>query len=1377
MSVSKKIFLSVVLFLGCFFTFNFWYSHSEGIANFKDTESYLMTQDMQYFKRIVLRESQLVDAFCSDYADWNESVDYVFSQDDAFIESNFSGSFYQVENLIYHAILNSSREVLYCREYESGILKYTDIKEFPNDSWPADSKLLPVEGQVSVGGLVMTSEGPLWFSSRNIRNNDGQGIPAGYMIMARPVSAELINELTDGGGRLCDFKFGIIPDSMIMDDQIEDSIEWHESGDLTITTVIKDIYGQEKFILTAKSKENLIKNFESDFYDHFKIILFVAVMGFAVFVMIFIKFITEPIEKTVSHIKSASMHGNPSKLSAKSKSKEPCQLTESYNQLVSQIYNNKEYVNAIISKASVGLVLIDRNFKILSLNNERIFDEMISDPSNAVGRKCYKVFGSHVDPCEDCVLTKAFKSKKSESSIKTLPSGKVLDITASPVFDEYDEIIGYVKVFEDREVKTARLALGNIEDKYWQLVDNLPLIVFRMDKAGRYQYINNAIEDVMGIKAGDIIGKTSEDAGFAGDVINIVQEEMLPTFRGGVARHCERKVVDQGRELWFDITYIPEKDSSGVVQTVLGIAMDISLQKKSEQQVEASERVLQQITDNVSDVFYLKSSKGLLYISPSIEKLTGIPIEKYYQDFYVDFKLIHPEDKKWMRQKVQQSLENPGYFDEEYRLVTESGEIKWVQHRTFVVPSVPGEESRIAGVIQDITAIMKANQKAQDQKSERRALVDNMLDAFLVFEPVFDSSGKFIDRRFVYVNAAFEEVTGLKWDEVKGRTYGEMWPDTSDSWIEFHARVLETGKPEVFEYYHQSTNRYYKSSVYRPWEHKDRYCTILSDITSRKLEEKEKDGLLRKLNRLNVMIENSQDIVAIISKEGQVQYVNQAASEFIGVSLQDCLTKSMKDFHMPDILDLTDNKHFSEAIDKGGWTGEVKVNKAKDSELILSQSIVPIFDDKGQIESFGAIMRDITEIKESEKILFHAKEETEHINLKLQNAVKKSKQLAHEAHMASRVKSEFLANMSHEIRTPLNAIIGFAQILEQEELEEIHKSYVDYIHSSGDHLLSLINDILDFSKVEAGKIEIDIQSCSVRELTSSLETVMRQKAMEKNIDFAVILDNKVPEQIKTDPTRLRQCLYNLVTNAIKFTHEGQVNITVDIESVNCIRLCVQDTGIGIPEDKLSEIFDPFKQADASTTREYGGTGLGLAITKKLVSLLNGEIKIESEVGHGSRFTILLPFEEVEQIEEPESAESQNFEIGSTENSFAGSGKILIAEDSPLNQKLLDTILSKAGYEFDIVADGLEAVKQVQKHDYSMVLMDIQMPNMNGYDATQEIRQQGYDLPIIAVTANAMNGDREKCISVGCSDYLAKPIKRDALIAIIEKYYQGSNVLQ
>ncbi len=384
------------------------------------------------------------------------------------------------------------------------------------------------------------------------------------------------------------------------------------------------------------------------------------------------------------------------------------------------------------------------------------------------------------------------------------------------------------------------------------------------------------------------------------------------------------------------------------------------------------------------------------------------------------------------------------------------------------------------------------------------------------------------------------------------------------------------------------------------------------------------------------------------------------------------------------------------------------------------------------------------------------------------------------AEQATKSKSEFLANMSHEIRTPMTAILGFSELLSDESVCETEKSKaIGTIQRNGEHLLMIINDILDISKIEAGKIELEQTVFSTRQLLEDIIGLMKHKAEGKGLELIAQIDANVPDQLQGDPTRIRQILVNLIGNAVKFTHKGSVTVRFtakpDPQDSNCyqVQFTVIDTGIGISEENVRAIFKPFSQADTSTTRKFGGTGLGLSISQRLSQMMGGDLSVSSQLGTGTTFVAEFVLQKAENVQEEAPVKTEDVQK-SEKVELTQQARILVVDDSPDNRRLLGFLLKKNGYPCDYAVNGREAVDFTlkalkEKTPYAVILMDMQMPILDGYSATTELREAGYQYPILALTAHAMSHDREKCINAGCDDFLTKPIDRKKLSEALETW--------
>ncbi|MBC7525274.1 MAG: response regulator [Flavobacterium sp.] len=549
---------------------------------------------------------------------------------------------------------------------------------------------------------------------------------------------------------------------------------------------------------------------------------------------------------------------------------------------------------------------------------------------------------------------------------------------------------------------------------------------------------------------------------------------------------------------------------------------------------------------------------------------------------------------------------------------------------------------------------------------------------------------------------------------------------------------------------------------------------VARDVSEQKKAEAKLLQSLREITDYKLALDAS-TIVDITDKNGKILFVNDNYIKISKYSFEELVGGNHQmvnsTFHPKEFM-----SNLWEKISKGKvWQDEIR-NKAKDGSLYwLNMTIVPFLDDKGIPYQYVAISIDITKQKLLEQELTEAK-----VFAELATTIAEDSQ--HNAEEAVKSKQQFLSNMSHEIRTPMNAIIGFTKVVLKTELTAKQKEYLMAIKMSGDALIVLINDILDLAKVDSGKMTFEKTPFKLALSITSMLHLFETKIQEKNLELITKYDTNIPEVLLGDPIRLNQIILNLVSNAVKFTNVGTITVTIkmlsqDDEKVT-VKFSVQDTGIGIKATKVGKIFENFQQATNTTSRLYGGTGLGLAIVKQLVEAQGGIIEIDSKLGQGSTFSFVLDFKKttIDAVHEPEILELDS-EIKNI--------KILVVEDMELNQLLMKTLLDDFGFECDITANGKLAIEKLKTKTYDIILMDLQMPEMNGFEATEYIRKKmKSQIPIIALTADVNTVDVEKCKAVGMNDYIAKPVDERLLYSkliafskkpvVIIKHTKGEN---
>jgi PAS domain S-box-containing protein len=836
------------------------------------------------------------------------------------------------------------------------------------------------------------------------------------------------------------------------------------------------------------------------------------------------------------------------------------------------------------------------------------------------------------------------------------------------------------------------------------------------------------------------------DNSFQGTVFDLFDflSEDIPSTKAAISKLTDSKVYKKELNLKpvkglvqpYDMSVQAFSNDEGdklgysfVIRNLSLLQKQEALAKRAKMVVESSPAVLFTVDPN--------ENFKILYITENIRQF-GYQAEHLISKGTSILSLIHPDDvEELMSFHLKESgLKGIPAYSGEYRLRKKSGEYRWVEDKSREILDQEGRVVLHEGLIQDITERKKTREEIIRSQDRYRVLASNipLTSVFLIDK----------DLRYIVAQGSTMRNWGMKPSDFEGKTLSEVHKNNLSE-IEPAVKTALLEKEDVKKILIFRKRVY--EMVIKPILHEGEVEYALGILRDINEEFEAKENLRKSEEKYRRLVEESTEIIFSMDSDLTLTYVSPNVKQFLGYEPAEVLQKKLTEFlHESDLLEFEKNASEKISFLENNQLLEFKL-KRKDGEYrIFSSNGKLISTDDGVY--YNGIARDITILKEAQKELYHAKEKAE---------------------QASQVKSQFLSVMSHEIRTPMNAVIGMSHLLIEDNPRPDQLENLKTLQFSAENLLGLINDILDFTKIDSGKVELEHVDFEIRNVINRIIHSYTYQAREKSLDIILEIEDNIPNRLFGDPVRLGQVVNNLVSNAVKFTQTGFIKIALNRIDENseeiAIRFVFEDSGIGIPEEKLGSIFEAFTQASAETTRKFGGTGLGLAIVKRLLKLFGSEINVTRREGGGTLFSFDIRFEKIKVF-----TDIHFKQIVSSDKNLQ-MAKILVAEDNLVNQIMINKFLTKWGVmEIVMANDGKEAIKEFELHDFNLILLDLQMPELDGFAVAQHIRNHRdhskRNIPIIALTASSLIDVKVQLEEVGMNDFIPKPFNPDNLYSKI-----------
>ena len=1023
--------------------------------------------------------------------------------------------------------------------------------------------------------------------------------------------------------------------------------------------------------------------------------------------------------------------------------------------------NNLELAAATLTCIGDGVISTDLKGQILFMNQiaENILDAQFSAVRGKLFDEVVKFYteGSGVrvpSPISAVIEHDTIKGLENNTVIITEDNTrKFVSATCSTIKNFKSENIGVVIILRDiTRLKTLEIEHLNEKNNLKTMFDVAPVSMIIMDQNARIAQINDASleliektrEEAIGERFGDAFGckesfRSQQGCQYGKKCTRCVfRRSVNQAIRRGVKTsklEIKKVLIKDGEpfEYWFQVSVVPIIVNN--VTNCIVTLMDITESKMREKLITESRDFCSNILHQLPSLAWM-TDKNLEcnYVNKVWNDFTGKTIGEVLQDGWD--KIIHPDDlDNYLRKRIAAMRKRKNY-QQEVRIRRYDGEYRWCVAVDTPYYGLDGRFSGYIGSIYDITERIKA----EEDMERYRKIINNARDIIFLLNP----DGSIIEANKSAVKAygyTLEELCNMNIIKIREDwRYNQKQMDETEAGEVFFevTHVRKDGSSFQAEVSSQGINIGSKKILF----------SIVRDITERKKAELD---IRINQEKYYSLFMNMKSAYAYFRLQHSSNYetvdviiveVNRSFEELFSVSRDHIVGKSFLEVfpNSKGLLRDIEEQYFMEIMQ--GKSVNMEEYFSHIYNKWLSFSIYSPYEDE-----IVSIISDITEMKQSELRLISTKEAAE---------------------AANRAKSEFLANMSHEIRTPINGMVGMVELTLLTELKHEQRENLEMAKTCANSLLKIINDILDFSKMEAGKLSIENITFDLKELIEELVKTYSLRVEEKGLELSYGFSASIPRYLIGDSNRLKQILHNLLGNAVKFTNEGSISLVTKVlhktESQVELNFSVTDTGIGLTQEDIRHLFQSFNQVERSFTKKYGGTGLGLAISKTLAELMGGSIGVESEKEKGSTFYVNLPFQIGKAIEE---RPMQPASLSGKKNNL----KILLAEDDLINQKVILKMLEKREYSVDLARDGLEALKLFAENKYDLILMDIQMPEMNGLEAVQKIREMegtSFYTPIVALSAYALKGDKEKFLALGMDGYVSKPIDMNQLFSTIEQ---------